>query len=429
MAGRSAERTTAILGAGVTGLAAGMASGLPVFEAAADAGGICASYYVGARHAASPAPPPDDEAYRFEVGGGHWIFGGEPTVLALLEELAPMRAYERSAAVHLRDPEMWVPYPIQHHAAVLGLAPPPSAAAPAPVDAETMAGWLRATFGPALGARFFEPYHQRYTDGLHREIAPQDGYKSPAGREAAPGRPAGYNPTFRYPVEGLDALVRSMAWRSDVRFRKRVERIDVRARRVRFTDGDSEPFDRVACTLPLSRSVALAGLDVGPPDPHTSVLVVNIGAERGPACPEEHWVYEPHSATGFHRLGAYSNVDASFLPRSARGGNDRVALYVEHVRRGDRPIGDDEAHGLAAATVGELQAMHVIGATEVVDPTIVDVGYTWAWPGSTWRERAIAALAEVGVDQVGRYGRWRFQGIAESVADGLAAGAAARTDP
>jgi hypothetical protein len=33
-----------ILGAGMTGLAAGMASGLPVLEAAAHPGGICCSY-------------------------------------------------------------------------------------------------------------------------------------------------------------------------------------------------------------------------------------------------------------------------------------------------------------------------------------------------------------------------------------------------
>ena len=37
-----------ILGAGVTGLAAGVASGAPVFEAVETPGGICSSYYVRA---------------------------------------------------------------------------------------------------------------------------------------------------------------------------------------------------------------------------------------------------------------------------------------------------------------------------------------------------------------------------------------------
>ena len=39
---------------------------------------------------------------------------------------------------------------------------------------------------------------------------------------------------------------------------------------------------------------------------------------------------------------------------------------------------------------------------------------------------ALAALEAVGVEQVGRYARWHFQGIADSLADGLAAGAACR---
>src|SRR5207302_467393 len=62
-----------ILGAGVTGLGAGIASQWPVYEASAVSGGICASYYIapnsGQRLYAAPA---DGGAYRFEIGGGHW---------------------------------------------------------------------------------------------------------------------------------------------------------------------------------------------------------------------------------------------------------------------------------------------------------------------------------------------------------------------
>ena len=38
--------TSYILGGGITGLAAGLSSGLPVLEAAPEPGGICSSYYV-----------------------------------------------------------------------------------------------------------------------------------------------------------------------------------------------------------------------------------------------------------------------------------------------------------------------------------------------------------------------------------------------
>ena len=65
-----------ILGGGMTGLAAGWASGLPVYEADTAPGGICSSYYIrpGSQERLH-RPPEDGEAYRFEIGGGHWIFG------------------------------------------------------------------------------------------------------------------------------------------------------------------------------------------------------------------------------------------------------------------------------------------------------------------------------------------------------------------
>jgi len=61
---------------------------------------------------------------------------------------------------------------------------------------------------------------------------------------------------------------------------------------------------------------------------------------------------------------------------------------------------------------------------EVADPTWVDVAYTWRWPGSRWREEALTMLEARGIFPVGRFARWRFQGIADSVRDGLMAGAA-----
>ena len=54
-----------IIGGGMTGLATGMASGFGVLERLDHPGGICASY--------------ERDGYRFELGGGHWIFGGDPT--------------------------------------------------------------------------------------------------------------------------------------------------------------------------------------------------------------------------------------------------------------------------------------------------------------------------------------------------------------
>src|SRR6185312_8302881 len=96
----SRARRTAVIGGGVTGLAVGTASGAPVFESSDGPGGICRSYYLrpGTNDPLAHAPP-GREAYRFEVGGGHWIFGGNPAVIAWLEDLVDFRVYERKAVV------------------------------------------------------------------------------------------------------------------------------------------------------------------------------------------------------------------------------------------------------------------------------------------------------------------------------------------
>ncbi len=202
---------------------------------------------------------------------------------------------------------------------------------------------------------------------------------------------------------------------------------------VHTDDGVEHPYDRLVSTLPLPVALELAGVAVAAPtDPHTSVLVVNLGAEPGPALGDDHWVYDATAPSGFHRFGVYSNVDEAFLPASARSAavgtpstrtRRRASLYVERAYPGGaRPSPAEEAAHVDAM-VHDLQQREVIGAVEVVDPTWIEVAYTWSWPGSSWRAEALSALEAVGVHQAGRYGRWRFQGIAASLAEGRAVGA------
>lgn len=424
-----------ILGAGMTGLAAGHASGLPVFEAADSPGGICSSYYVRpGRQERLHHAPANGEAYRFEIGGGHWIFGGDPLILRFIRSLTPVKSYQRKSAVFFPDRDLFVPYPIQNHLRYLGQKVAAQVieeitSVRSSGEVITMADWLRANFGQTLYKLFFEPFHELYTAGLFREIAPQDAYKTPVNpalviRGAFDDVPqVGYNVTFIYPEEGLNVLAQRMAERSRVHYGKRVVKVDIDSKEIHFEDGTVEPYSEIISTLPLNRMMEMTRLDVGErPDPATSVLVVNIGATRGPNCPEEHWLYIPQSKAGFHRVGFYSNVDPSFLPASRREQQDAVSIYVEKAyREGDKPT-QQEIDQLCQDVVKELQEWGWIKDVEVVDPTWIDVAYTWSWPGSHWKEKAMKALEEHGIYQIGRYARWKFQGIADSIRDGFIAG-------
>lgn len=429
-----------ILGAGMTGLAAGIASGAPVAEAAPGPGGICLSYRMRAGDVEPLAEHDvDEESYRFENGGGHWIFGGDPGVLAFIQRLVPVKRYARRSSVYFPDSGAYVPYPIQNHLRYLDKSVAVAALGEMarPVSGgTTMADWVSDNFGDTLGELFFTPFHELYTAGLYRTIAPQDSYKSPVNlRLALQGAfddaPAvGYNTTFIYPEGGLNLLARRMAAHCRVDYGRQAVAIDTRARTVGFADGREQPYDRLLSTLPLNRVLQMTGMNTPErPDPHTSVLVLNIGAVRGERCPDDHWLYIPTSDSGFHRVGFYSNVDRSFLPAAARAAGDKVSIYVERAFPADAKPDAEAIAAYCAQVVAELQLWGFIGSAEVVHPTWVDVAYTWSWPGSDWTRTAIQTLETAGIYQVGRYGRWIFQGIADSIRDGFIAGSCARAYP
>ncbi|MCK8600211.1 protoporphyrinogen/coproporphyrinogen oxidase [Desulfoferrobacter suflitae] len=425
-----------ILGAGMSGLAAAMASQAPILEKGEAAGGICLSYYMrpGTEERLAQTPA-DGEAYRFENGGGHWIFGGEPAVLKSLQALSPLRRYSRNSSVFLNSCNLYVPYPIQNHLGYLGPEVAARAlqeiiAAPHSIPA-TMAEWIAQNFGSTLTGLFFAPFQELYTAGLWTRIAPQDAYKTPIDLslvlKGAFGSvpPVGYNATFAYPESGLDSLIARMAAQCQIHHGKEAIRIDTRSKTIQLADGTSARYEHLISTLPLNRMIELTGICIDRrTDPHTSVLVLNIGAAKGRQCPADHWLYTPQNRSGFHRVGFYSNVDPSFLPVSSRTRADRMAIYVERSYPGNSMPSWDEIRTYRDCVVQELQEWQYIEEVEVADPTWVEVGYTWAWPGSRWKQEAMSALEAVDIFQVGRYGRWTFQGIADSVRDGFIVGAA-----
>ncbi len=427
-----------ILGAGFTGLAAGLTSGLPVYEAEELPGGTCSSYYLRPQVPRRlPAPPEDDEAYRFELGGGHWIHSRDPIIIKFIQKLTKVKTYSRQASVYLQDQGLFIPYPIQNHLRFLGTELATRAleelvrASTSNYSAVTMADWLQRNFGPTLCQLFFGPFHALYTAGLWQNLAPQDAYKTPVDlslsiRGAFQEAPSvGYNVTFVYPHHGLNELAHEMATKSKVHFGKRAVKIDPKRKEVHFSDGKSIKYQSLISTLPLNAVLEMCGIElVHPRDPYTATLVVNLGAVKGSHCPQDHWVYIPKSQAGFHRVGFYSNVDSSFLPASLRQDPKQISIYVEKsYPEGSRPT-DSEITGLMNHIVGELKDWGWIEEVTVMDPTWVEVAYSWLYPGSAWKREALGVLERYDIYQVGRFARWVTQGIADSMRDGFIAGAA-----
>lgn len=435
---KTIKEDTVILGAGVTGLAAGFASGLPVYEAREVAGGICSSYYIKKTgDKKNQNPPKDGEAYHFEIGGGHWIFGGDPAVVKLINDLSPCKTYTRNASIYLPDEKLFIPYPIQNHLRFLKTEIKEKALGEMTANAReerkitTMAEWLEWSFGKTLCDLFFHPFHEMYTAGLWKEIAPQDSYKSPVDLKLAvkgareESDAVGYNTTFIYPKDGLNTLVKGLARKQKIRYGKKVVKIDVKKKIIYFEKGAPVKYKRILSTLPLSKMQKLTGIDAGErAHPSPAILVLNIGAEKGDNCPKHHWVYVPRTLAKFHRVGFYSNVDESFLPFNERGKGKKVSIYVEKAYKEGTRTSPEELQLYTDEAILELQEWGWIKKVDVADPTWIDVAYTWSWPNSKWKEKTLKALENEDIYQIGRFGRWLFQGISDSIRDGLAAGAA-----
>jgi protoporphyrinogen oxidase len=276
---------------------------------------------------------------------------------------------------------------------------------------------------------FFFPFNDGYTAGLYADVAPQDLFKSSLNRErvlrGATGdtEDAGYNRFFYYPRNGLDHLIRTISAECTVHFEHRVSHIDTSEGEVHFANGAHTAYDRIISTIPLNSMMQLCGIECSqPPDPATAVLVVNIGAIRGRDCTPYHWIYLPSSRSGMHRVGYYSQVEPSFLPKKYRNRSDVVSIYAERSFPASAPPSREEQSLASSAIVDELRDWDFISDPIVVSWTFTDPAYTWSRIGSTWPEEAFHKLSQLGIQQVGRYGGWRFQGMLESLEQGLSAG-------
>jgi protoporphyrinogen oxidase len=422
-----------ILGAGMSGLGAALSLKVPIFEAKLKPGGICHSIYIdetGVLH--DPVSNDVSSCFRFEPAGGHFIFSTHASTLKRLNHYASFKSYEREAIVFFPEQNWIVPFPIQEHLGYLDaelrnqiLDEIITSKAELENSCITFKQWLLNHFGPTLCDLFFFPFNERYTAGLFKKIAPQDAYKSPIDLDrilAGSHRDCqkhGYNSIFHYPEGGLDKLVRALASEAEIHYNHCVDEIDPVKRTICFSNGKALPYQKLVSSLPLPQMLLLCGMKtVAQADPATAVLVVNIAAEIGPSCPSCHWVYLSSSKSGMHRVGFYSYVDSEFLP--VRAVNKVVSLYAERSYLATHRPDASEVERTAMAIVKELQDWGFIADPILVRSSFISPAYTWSWPGSVWIDEAQEALADCGVRQMGRYGNWRFQGMADSFEQGWA---------
>lgn len=408
----------AIVGAGVSGLAAGRflaerGHAVELFEAADHPNtGLLESREV--------------EGYTYDVGGGHIVYSRDPRAAAFFEALYPDGAllrHHRCTRILFHD--RFVPYPFENGLSHL----------PPDVNFECLSGYIRAyvergdrpapanfrdwiyyRMGAGMAKHFMVPYNEKIWDGDLSEMGVEwvEGRVPEAPIEdilrSALGIPTeGYTHQlhFQYPSRGgIHDLARRLArpLEGRIRYGHGVEHI--RRKGDHRFEVDGAEYDAVVYTAPLDRAPALVeGLDRGAAKAaaalrHISLTTFLFGMEA--AARPFSWVYLPYPEQGpVNRVTYLSN----YSPNNAPEGKASLLAEVTHRRPWAVGRADVEAVRRHLARAGLLRE----DAVEVVDFGTVEYAYILYERGfSRVQERALAGLEDLGIHPLGRFGRYRY---------------------
>lgn len=432
-----------ILGGGLAGLSCGwrlLQRGVPctVVERDAQAGGKAAST--------------SEQGFSFDRTG-HWLHLRDDAVRAWVSELLDGRLIEVERQARVRSHGVFTRYPFQAHTyglpqavidecvtgfrdaharALTGDQPPP----------RDLLQAFEQWFGGGITRHFMAPYNQKLWGVPLTEITPAwcsrfvprpslqevvQGSQPPAGGT----RELGYNPRFVYPADGgIGCLAERIAQRirssgdEALQLGQAVTRVDWKERRITLRDGRELPYVRLISSLPLPALVRLAY--PAPPAPvadavgrlrAASVAYVDFGV-RGLVNQGHHWVYFPDPGVPFYRVGSYSNA----VPHLAPDGHG--SLYVETSRPpGAGPPDWERLLPRIRALLVEHGLIESEAAITLQRPRFIEDAYVlYDHAHAASRATALEWVKEIGVEVIGRYGRWTYSSMEDALIDGLHTG-------
>ena len=341
--------TTAIIGAGPTGLSAAYHLGhdAVLLERNSMVGGWCRSI--------------KDNGFTFDHAG-HIMFSDDPFVLELYELLLGSNLHwqDREAWVYSKD--VYTRYPFQD--ALHGLPPDvikecimgaiearygkDSCAAGMAVPGTNVAALekrgplnfeecIYQTWGAGIAKHFAIPYNRKRwtvplsemeTSWLDGRVTLPDLEEIIDGALTPPAKPMGPNARFGYPLRGgFQALVSAFVphIKGTIELNADVAQLSPRQRTITLRDGQRYEYDNLISTMPLPELVNCIG-DEAPEEvrqaakglKHVSMRCVNLGVARENIT-DKHWIYYPEDTVIFHRIFAQGNASRDCNPPGGFG--------------------------------------------------------------------------------------------------------------
>ncbi|MBI4341284.1 MAG: FAD-dependent oxidoreductase [Candidatus Omnitrophica bacterium] len=423
-----------ILGAGAAGLGAAYAAGgqVPVHEQAADAGGLCRSMRVG--------------AYRFDETA-HVLYFHDETIRRLVQELLGdnLQAYDRRARVYAHGRYLRYPFQAHLHGLPEGIIRDclrgrrqADTRRDADRSPSSFDGWVRQRLGQGVARHFMTPYNTKFWTLPPTELTPEWAERfvpvptleqMRRGAQTDDPMEYGYNVRFVYPRQGgVASLMAALANQAAaLQFNKRVARIDLTRRLIWFADGTDVAFERAISTIPLPElRRVLAPL----PDAVSaafdrlrwlSLFVLHLGV-RDDAIPAFDWAYFPEPDVPFFRVGCPSR----YAPDSAPAGCRTLSAEVSFSSWKPLPDQAQLIHDIidALMRVGLLSSPASMEAQTIARITYGYPIYDHAYRDAT--DTILAFLRHHGIVPAGRFGRWAYLSLEDSLIDGMRAAQACR---
>jgi UDP-galactopyranose mutase len=288
------------------------------------------------------------------------------------------------------------------------------------------------TFGSGIAKHFMLPYNEKFwKQDLHGITSDWVSWSIPKptleevvnGALGLTNKGMGYNPRFIYPrTGGIDCLPLALARSIDkLHLEESVEYIDPKRKYVRLSSGRTEPYEFLVSTLPLPMLYSMLG---DTPDTlksaaqrfrAISVLNINIGVDR-PKISDQHWIYFPENQFIFSRVGFPMNFSAAVAPAGTS------SAYIEITYQNGVKPGVEEA---CERSIADLETCGILQKGDrILTRNILDIRYAYV-VFDRHRQAHLQELTDYlesrDIYTAGRYGRWDYYSMEDSILSGKAA--------
>ena len=408
-----------VIGAGISGLSFGYFSKKPfiIFEKENTVGGLCKSV--------------KDNGFTFDYSG-HFIHIKDKKIKSLIEKVTGKKllTIKRNSAILFNNKIMPFPFQAnlyylteqQKQKCIQGIKQRKNIKI---YDDMPFIDWAKAMFGDGITEYFMQPYNQKlWNYNLKKLTAAWTAPFVPKPTQQSIINSAykqndqkyGYNSVFYYPSKnGCQAMIDGFykKLKNNIITNAKAETIDLKNKIV-YAGGKRYFYDNIISTQPLKElllsikdlpeniSKLIKNLDC------TSTRCINLGIKYKKNLPEMikdiHWIYVPKKEYPFYRVGVYSNVTKSLVPKNC------YSLYIEmsDIKDCDKIIPILKKTGIMNSD------------DEVISLNVIDMKYAYVIFNKDRKKTLDTIFKFLKANNIyctGRYGSWEYSFIEKNIID------------